>query len=153
MKDQQKLQNIAQQFSRVINKYNAWEKIPRKYGTEELLYRAEIHTIEAIGLKQRVNVTELAQYLGITKGAVSQMIDKLVKKGFVNKQMIPTGENEVTLELTEKGMQAYQGHSNYHSELYERITSQVDDVMEAQLEGFSGILDMIEQFIDKKKSK
>ena len=63
-----------------------------------------------IGRNNKINVTELAEYLGITKGAVSQMVDKLIKKGMVNKEMVSDTENEVALELTEKGKIVCKGH-------------------------------------------
>ena len=38
---------------RIINKYNQKAKLPKTYGTEDLLYMSEIHMIEIIGQRRR----------------------------------------------------------------------------------------------------
>ncbi len=141
---------MIHKFERVMSKYNKAEKKPNGYGTNELLYKSEIHTIEAIGKNNKINVTQLAQYLGITKGAVSQMIDKLIKKGLVNKNMISPTENEVSLELTEKGILAYNGHETYHKELYAEISKRLSHLPDDNIEIFTDILSELEKFLDKQ---
>lgn len=137
-------------FERVMNKYSKSEQKPRKYGIKELLYRSEVHTIEAIGKNNKINVTQLAQYLGITKGAVSQMIDKLIKKDLVNKKMISDTENEVSLELTEKGTIVYNGHEEYHKEFYAEISKRLSHLSDNSIETVLGILSELEQLLDKQ---
>lgn len=144
---------IIHNFEKVMNKYNAWEKKPRCYGTKDLLYRSEVHTIEAIGKNNKINVTELAQYLGVTKGAVSQMVDKLIKKGMVNKKMISDTENEVSLELTEQGNLVFQGHEEYHKELYAEISEKLHFLSYENLEIFLDTLNVLENFLDTKEVK
>lgn len=141
---------MIHKFERVMSKYSKAEKKPKDYGTNELLYKSEIHTIEAIGKNNKINVTQLAQYLGITKGAVSQMIDKLIKKGLVNKNMISPTENEVSLELTEKGILAYNGHETYHKELYAKISKRLSYLPDDNIEIFTDILSELEKFLDKQ---
>lgn len=58
----------------------AYESIPRKYGTDDELYMVEAHTINLIREKVKTNTSELATLTHKTKGAISQMIDKLIKK-------------------------------------------------------------------------
>lgn len=144
---------MIHKFEKVMNKYNAWEKKPRYYGTEDLLYRSEVHTIDAIGKNNKINVTELAQYLGITKGAISQMVDKLMKKGMVNKKMVSETENEVSLELTPKGNLVYNGHEEYHKELYAEISKRLNYLSDENLEIFLDILNILDNFLETKNSK
>ena len=65
---------------RIINKYNQKAKLPKTYGTEDLLYMSEIHMIEIIGSEEEVTNGKLTKILGITKGAVSQTVTKLEEK-------------------------------------------------------------------------
>ncbi|MBU3157625.1 MarR family winged helix-turn-helix transcriptional regulator [Clostridium estertheticum] len=140
-------------FEKVMNKYNAWEKKPRYYETKDLLYRSEVHTIDAIGKNNKINVTELAQYLGITKGAVSQMVDKLIKKNMVNKKLVSNNENEVSLELTENGTLVYLGHEEYHKELYNEIAKHLNYLSNENIEIFLDILNILDAFLETKDSK
>ena len=83
------------------------------FGVDRMLYPSEIHTIEAIGKNFRINVTQLAELQGITKGAVSQMVYKLVRKKFVKKIKFPRSGKEVFLELTPEGKKAFKGHEKF----------------------------------------
>ncbi|URZ17168.1 MarR family winged helix-turn-helix transcriptional regulator [Clostridium felsineum] len=141
---------MIHKFEKVMNKYNKSEKKPRYYGTKDLMYRSEVHTIDAIGKNNKINVTELALYLGITKGAVSQMVDKLIKKDMVIKEIVSSKENEVSLELTEKGKEVYTGHKAYHTELYSEIGKRLEHLENKDLESFLEIINILENFLDKK---
>ena len=54
------------------------------------------------------NATEIAKQLGLTKGAVSQTISRLEKKGIIRKTKDPYNKNELTLSLTDFGKKAYE---------------------------------------------
>jgi DNA-binding MarR family transcriptional regulator len=143
-------ETMIHKFEKVMTKYNKTEKKPKYYGTKDLLYRSEVHTIEAIGKNRNINVTDLASYLGITKGAVSQMVDKLIKKGMVNKKVLSHTENEVALELTEKGTLIYKGHEEYHKGLYSEISKRLDHLSDKDVETFSDIMNVLENFLDHR---
>lgn len=71
--------------------------------------KAEIHTIAAVGDHPNINITSLAESLGITKGAASQMIYKRVDKGVEKKKVSPDSDTELVLNLTEDGIINYKG--------------------------------------------
>jgi DNA-binding MarR family transcriptional regulator len=48
-------------------------------------------------------VTELAAHLGVTKQAASQLVDELVRKGYVERRPHPVDARARLLELTERG--------------------------------------------------
>lgn len=141
---------LIHRFERIMNKYNKSEKKPKDYGINEVLYRSEIHTIEAIGKNNKINVTQLAAYLGITKGAVSQMIDKLTKKDLVSKNTISETENEVALELTRKGWLVFNGHEEYHKEFYGEISKHLSKLSEESIQEVLDILNELENLLDKQ---
>jgi DNA-binding MarR family transcriptional regulator len=60
-----------------------------------------------MGDHPEMNVTEVANYIGVTKGAVSQTITKLEKKGFIKRYKNSTNEKEVFIELTAAGREIY----------------------------------------------
>ena len=125
MEDYSELTSLME---RVIHKYTQWEDKRRTYGTNMLLSRAEIHTIAAVGNNPNINVTSLADVLGITKGAASQMIYKLVDKGFVEKKLSPDSDTEVVLTLTADGMINYKGHEEYHRQTNDKALNLLKDM-------------------------
>jgi DNA-binding MarR family transcriptional regulator len=149
MDDRQRLfQDIAAQFVRVMNMYNALEKTPLDFGTNELLYPSEIHTIEAIGKNHGVNVTELGNTLGVTKGAVSQKIARLVRKGLVVKVKAPFSEKEVSLKLTDKGWMAFQGHEKFHMGIYADFIKHIETFSVDEMRRFGEIMKKLGDHIE-----
>jgi len=112
-------------FQRVVHKYIQFESKKRYYGTDILITVAEIHTIDAIGGHDGINLISLAKYLGVTKGSASQMIYKLVDKGLVEKNTAPNSDREIVIRLTEKGKQAYDNHKTMHQKAKGRMDSLV----------------------------
>ncbi|MEH7224724.1 MarR family transcriptional regulator [Bacillus sp. JJ1566] len=107
------LMEAAYEISRVIHSY---ESIPRTYGTDDELFMVEAHNLNFIGDIGQTTTTEIAQLTNRTKGAVSQMVDKLVKKGLVVKYQNPDNKRELIIELTPKGKVVY----DFHKELDKR---------------------------------
>lgn len=121
------------EVSRITSVY---ESIPRKYGTDDELFMVEAHTINLIGDKIKTNTSELTQLTDKTKGAISQMVDKLVKKGLVLKYKNPTNNREVIIELTEKGQQVYEYHKELDKMEYAKILNQLDEFSTEDFEKF-----------------
>ena len=142
------LAEIMEQFVRIVNKFNRFEKVPMDFGVEEMLYPSEIHTIETIGKNHRINVTELAEIMGITKGAVSQMITKLVRKKFVKKVRFPRSEKTVFLELTPKGKKAFQGHEKFHADMVLDFLKYAENISHKDFRKFKEIFTKIEHHLD-----
>lgn len=141
-------ESVVQLFLKVVNRYIATEKKPCDYDVGCSLYRSEIHTIDAIKKHDHINITELANYLGITKSAVSQMINKLVKKGMVVKTVLSKSDTEVALTLTEIGEKVCQGHDQYHRELYQYLDQVLTEIPESDIEVFKNILNQLDNILN-----
>ncbi|MFB9276601.1 MarR family winged helix-turn-helix transcriptional regulator [Cohnella cellulosilytica] len=125
------------------------ENKQRSYGTDIVLSRAEIHTIAAVGDHPGINITGLADILGVTKGAASQMVYKLVEKGTVEKKVSPDSDTEVVLNLTEEGRKNYVGHIEYHNQAIDGSLKMLRDMPESSYTDMIEFLSEFEKTIDK----
>lgn len=149
MKDRESIfEEILTQFLRVVNKINRFDDIPQDYGIDESITPATIHTIEAVGKNEGINVTQLAEKLGVTKGAVSQMVGRLTRRGFLVKRKKADQEKEMVLSLTDKGRLAFNRHEDYHRGLYREFMNTLSDIDEGQVEILKRVLDTLESHID-----
>lgn len=80
-----------------------YEMIPRTYGTDDLFYMVEMHTLEIIADNEGLTATEIVQMTNRTRGAVSQMLEKLTVKGLIERNKNPDNLREQFIRLTEKG--------------------------------------------------
>jgi len=137
------------QFLRIVNKYSQMHNKAMAFGIDVKLLPGEIHTIEAIGRHEGVNITGLAQILGITKGGVSQMVSRLSRKKLLAKTRDPGSDREVRLVLTELGRKAYQGHIDFHSAMYDDFAKDLSHAGAKEINMFREILGKAEKYIDR----
>ena len=124
------------------------ENQPRDFGTGHPLHRSEIHTVQAIGDEPGIGVTRLAEILDITKGAVSQMVAKLVRKKLVEKTYSRENARDVRLLLTPLGKIAYHGHDVFHEEMQTLIRDYLQDRFEDMNQRFYEVFLDLEHILD-----
>ena len=144
---------IAQALERIIHKYNKSEEVKRDYGTDLMLTRKKIHTIQLIGQYPQIGISELAERQGVTKGATSQMVKKLVAKGLVVKKQSRALEAEVCLELTPLGQKAFEGHADYHQKMGKQWKEILDPMGEDKLQVLMEFIQLAEKMLDTEELK
>ncbi|RPH47854.1 MAG: MarR family transcriptional regulator [Desulfobacteraceae bacterium] len=94
------------------------ESTPRDYGTGDLLYSSDIHTIVAVSKSPGCNLTALATQLNISKAAVSKFVAKLGRRGYIVKSKRVDNDREVIFNLTKKGQTAASGHEEFEAKMF-----------------------------------
>ncbi|MGL5232236.1 MAG: MarR family winged helix-turn-helix transcriptional regulator [Fusobacteriaceae bacterium] len=110
------------------------DKKTRYYGTDTPIFHSEIHVIMAIAENPNIHVGGLADILGVTKGAVSEILKKLEKKDLVKKEIDNLNLSRYLLNLTEKGEKAHSNHNYYHSVLNRIVEDELQGASEEELE-------------------
>jgi DNA-binding MarR family transcriptional regulator len=117
-----------------------------KFKMEERLkgYKpSEVHCIESIGKNVDPNVTKLAESLYMTRGAISKLTKKLIKKDLIESYQKPDNKKEIYFKLTEKGKVIYKIHEELHKEFQERDKVVFEQVTEEQ---FDIMLSFVEKY-------
>lgn len=88
---------------------------PRKYNGEndENLFMREVHFVVALGTEAQITMSEMAERLNVTRGAVTQIADRLEKKGYIVRVKDPEDKRHTTVSLTEKGKELCAEHIAY----------------------------------------
>lgn len=140
---------LAETFLRIVQKVMENQKRPRHYGLSEKLYPAEIHTVMTIGNHENLHVSWLARYMGVTRGAASQVIVKLEKKGLIEKTVDPENATRILLNLTNKGKVAYYGHEQFHEEMDAPLFNYIDQLSDNQYVFAQEFLQKLEDMVDR----
>lgn len=77
----------------------------------------ELHTIEAIGMYSERTMSEVAQDLKITVGTLTSAVNKLIKKGYVERCRTEKDRRVVMIYATKKGKLAYRLHQKFHNDM------------------------------------
>ena len=107
---------------------------------------SDMDTIKAIGDNEPIYVTELAKKLGVTKGAVSQQLMKLEKKGLIIKKIDEENAAKRAISLTSLGRRMYERHDQFHKELNLFVESLLQSASEESRQ-------FLEMFIEKISGK
>jgi DNA-binding MarR family transcriptional regulator len=123
------LQTLIDLFLKILHLYAIIERKPKDYGTGDLLFVSEIHTISMVGKNREINMTRLAELMGVTKGAISQTILKLVNKNLILKSNI-NNRKEVNLKLSEKGLIVLKAQESFQKEIFTFAGTLYDQAMQ-----------------------
>lgn len=138
------MQDKSLKFGQLLFLLQRMDRHPTTYGAAGQFTPSEIHTIDAIGCDQAILMSELAAKLNVTKGAITQLANKLEKKGAIQRSPHPTDKRAVLLSLTDIGVLAYQEQkavrSYFYTLLANEMTAQEMAVFEKGIEITIGLL-------------
>lgn len=153
----EKLNTIVIKFNRILNKFAIIEKMSLNDVDGIKLTCQQMHLIDIIGKMPERNVTELAKVLGVTKGAVSQKLTWLEKKGFIIKLREQGNNRDTFVKLTDIGWEAYNCHDRFHKEvdsvLFDKIENISDDNEKCINEILDGLDGALTNAIENKNTK
>lgn len=118
----------------LFNKILKIEQDAIKKGALKDLSVTEIHTIEAIGMYKQRSMSEVASDLAITVGTLTTGINKLIRKGYVQRSRIESDRRVVLISLTKNGKLAYRLHEKFHKDLVKETIHGLNEKEEELLE-------------------
>lgn len=134
---------------RIINKYNADSKKPRKYGKNQIiLYSAETHMIEVIGAAKKITTSQLAQTMAVTKGAVSQITTKLLQKGLIAKETFAKNPHTFYVVLTPLGQEVYVEHRDYYEQMIQSVSGIYSEMSQESKEQLHEMIAVLDEILD-----
>lgn len=117
---------------------------------------SEIHTIAAIGDLAEPNVTQIANYMNVTRGAISKIAKKLLEQNLIEAYQRDGNKQKIFFRLTKSGQFLYDEHEKRHNlwlkrdctfieqfdsetvEQIEKFMRAFNDYLEAQIEELGG---------------
>ena len=107
----------------------------------------EIHTIEAIGKEGNRTMGEIANDLRITVGTLTTAINRLIKKGYVERKRIEEDRRVVVVYLTESGKKVFDEHTLFHKEMIDEVAKNFEDY---ELKVLTKALSKVSEFFEVK---
>lgn len=96
--------------------------LPQAFTVNEVsysLYPSELKALDMIGQFSGINLTQLANKLGISKSAISKCTSKLLEKDLIGKEKSPVNVREVVFTLTPAGQSIFDQLETVHTKLFE----------------------------------
>lgn len=147
------VREMSRRLFRILNKHSRLEAMPARFDEGIEITHRELHVIQAIGERKGINITELGSHFGITKSAASQMVTKLVNKGFVKKESAAHSNKELQLAPTELGWKAFRIHEKFHEQHMADIVARLGAFTLSQIATASVLLEVMENVVDERLSQ
>ncbi|MFD0769348.1 MarR family transcriptional regulator [Bacillus sp. CGMCC 1.60114] len=147
-KEEQFIMNVRDLFDKMawLNKFKMEDRLKGYMPTE-------VHCIESIEKNRDTNVTKLAKSLYMTKGAISKLTKKLIKKGLIESYQKPDNKKEIYFRLTEQGKIIYDIHEELHKEFQERDKVIFEKVTEKQFDSMLNFVEKYSKHLDEEIKK
>ncbi|MCB2299494.1 MarR family transcriptional regulator [Clostridium tagluense] len=113
----------------------------------------EVHCIEYIEKNVDSNVTKLAESFYVTRGAISKLTKKLIKKGIIESYQKPNNKKEIYFRLTEQGKVINKVHEELHKEFQERDKAVFEQVTEKQFDIMLSFVEKYNRHLDEEIKK
>lgn len=107
----------------------------------------EVHTLVAIGLREKSPMGLVAARLGVTLATLTTAINKLVRKGYVERSKSNEDRRVVLISLTSQGRKACRAHHLFHKKMIDDALSDLTEQEECVL---SDALDKVKSFFDNQ---
>jgi DNA-binding MarR family transcriptional regulator len=134
---------IIEKLNKIFFHINQESKKSRDYGIGYPLYQSEIHTLEAIHHHHDLKLSDLSAIMGIANSSFTEMTNKLVSKGLIEKYKLETNKKEVYYRLTDLGQTAYEGHRIYHKEIFTSFAVYLESKTPEEIDGIIEFLDTL----------
>lgn len=95
-----------------------------KAATTERLSGSKVQIVRLLGARGSQTSSQIARFLGVSKPAVTQLVDSLVRRKLIARRTAKHDRREVDLSLTEKGKQAFQAVRNEQRNVLRTTTKQ-----------------------------
>lgn len=148
--DHLEFQALGEKFFRLARLAQQLETQPRRFGTGEMFSGSEIRMIEILGRTSSRSVTGIAAALGVTKGAVSQTLKRLERRGLIEKKPDPANLSRYNVELTEPGRSVFHAHREWHETLDGGFLKYFESINETELVFLRNLLEQLEDFFIRR---
>lgn len=148
-----RLYELAARFSAIADDLGELERMPLSLPEGGSASGAEMHLAVAIAEHPEFTATELAAELGVTKGAISQLVKKLEERDIIVRGEKAADGKSRALKLTSAGKKLAVLHGELHGvnrDLFASLTSKYD---EERLNAMDDFLSDIESLIGETRAR
>lgn len=114
------VEELTDELVHFFNGFASWESSVIRNSD---LTVSEAHAIEVLGQYGKMNMKSLAQKSGVTTGTTTVTVDRLEKKDYARRESSRKDRRVNLIDLTDKGLKAFEEHHKYHLDLTEQMIS------------------------------
>ena len=150
---QDDLLDLFEQVFDISHRMVELDRSPHDLGFGQPVTRAELHLVSTIAVNGDRSVTELARDRRVTKGAVSQLLARLERKGLIEKRVDQANASRLLVRLTTEGQLVHQAHDQLHNLVCGAFVEEVGDLDQDTLALIKDFLNRCDNLIERLRLK
>ena len=141
-------ERITRTFLRVVNRIHLGRRIPMQYGSGGNMTFVEAEMCALLAQREGVTGSQISEHLGVTRSATSQLMTKLVNKGFVRRKSDPENAKRKLLYLTASGKKVASVADDYSRQM----SRELYDTSRQELLAYLRFMTKLETFHSRVRS-
>ena len=113
------------------------------------LHPSELQLLMFLYHVKDTNITAIASEMGLTKGAISQTLSRLEKKGIISKETFPKKKNELQVQFTKSGEELMAQLNKSQKSVEGRYRRYIQSLTDDEKLTISNFLDRMVQIMEK----
>lgn len=131
------------------NCYEKEERLAKKYGLTQTEYRSIRYIYEKPDIKNK----EMAQKMSLSASRLTRIIDGLVEKDYVIREILPADRRSMRIYFSDKGNELIKKMNLAYLKVHEEILSNIDpELHEKLLIAMQSLLDTLEKWLSDKNN-
>lgn len=141
--------DVLYTFMELVDKAGAVKDASMDFGTGVTLTAPEIHALDRVAKAPGLHALALAEASGVTRGAMSQLLARLERKGMIRREPDPGNASRRQIALTPLGKKAVAGHERFHERLDGHFLGLLDRVPDLRLGFLSQFMEQALKALDE----
>ena len=143
-KDAHKLADLT--FSLLANCQEKESRLAEQYG----LTQAEFRCLRFFGTEESLNNKQIAARMGLSPSRLTRIVDGLVLKGYMMREIEPNDRRNMRVSLSKKGSIIVEQLNNAYVDIHREILEEIDDRQhEPLLTAMTHMLSALEKWLAK----
>ncbi|MBC3803855.1 MarR family transcriptional regulator [Acetobacterium fimetarium] len=119
------------------------------------LFPSELKALDMIGHFPEINLTQLANKIGISKSAISKCTSKLLEKSLIKKEKSAVNTREVVFTLSEDGQSIFSQLGSAHTDLFKPVNEVIENLSSQEIDElqriFSDFYSSLNEILDRRE--
>lgn len=145
MTDETQIRALMDDFRSLTDRMNRQRNTPVAIEGSVPVTKASLHLLETVGTHPSERMTDVAQRMDITKGAVSQLATRLQDKGLLDKRQANGSARDICLVLTPEGQKLFEASTHLNKMIDDEVFSTFSQMRDEDIERLRTLLKRVDQ--------
>lgn len=151
MTDEAQVRALMNDFCSLTERLSRQRNTPVAIEGSVPVTKASLHLLETVGTHPSERMTDVAQRMEITKGAVSQLATRLQAEGPLDKRQAHGSARDIYLVLTPEGQHLYKASTHLNKMIEDEIFDTFSQMRDEDIDRLRAMVDRIGELTQSRE--